>query len=225
MSYGKRDGVAPPPYLPPPPSTSSPPPVDSLGLTESDYRQAAAVIGCEVAAIKAVAEVESTGRGFLPDGRPTILFEAHVFDRLTGGKHRGARDRRGVALSVPKWDRSLYGASGAHQYERLEDAMKLDEAAAVMACSWGLFQVMGFNFASLGFPEVRTFKQVLAAMDEAREHLDMFVRFIMVNQLDDELRRRDWPSFARQYNGPGYAQNKYDSKMEAAYLKHAGFAQ
>ncbi|MFY8047897.1 MAG: N-acetylmuramidase domain-containing protein, partial [Erythrobacter sp.] len=66
----------------------------------------------------------------------------------------------------------------------------------------------------------RGFRSV-AAQDEAREHLDMFVQFILVNDLDDELRDRRWADFARIYNGPGYAANRYDVKMAAAYAKHA----
>ena len=195
---------------------------DSLGLTESDYIAAATTIGCEVAAIRAVAEVESAGRGFLPDGRPAILYEAHVFHRLTGGKYARERDRYGVPLSVPKWDRTLYGKPGAHQYERLEDAMKLDETNACFACSWGTYQIMGFNFASLGFPHIDTFREFMESNNSPRKHLDMFVRFIMVHGLDDELREKNWAAFARQYNGPQYAANKYDIKMRDAYERFRG---
>ncbi len=197
---------------------------DALGLTEADYVEAAGRLGCSVAAVKAVAEVESLGRGFLPDGRPAILFEAHVFDRLTKGKFRNAVDRFGVPLSVPEWRRDLYGASGAHQYRRLEDAMKLDERAAVFATSWGTFQVMGFNFASLGYPDIDTFREVISAQDEAREHLDMFVQFILINGLDDELRDKRWAAFARGYNGPAFAKNRYDTKIALAYARYAGKA-
>lgn len=214
-----------------PPGTTAPagvtvpiprPRADSRELTESDFAEAARQLGCDVAAIKAAAEVESQGRGFLSDGRPTILFEAHVFDRLTGGKHRWQRDRYGVPLAVPQWDRSLYGAAGAHQYERLEDAMALDERAAVMACSWGMFQIMGFNFGALGMPDVDTLVEFMDSTDEAREHLDLFVRYILVNGLDDELRSLDWRGFSRQYNGPGYEANAYHTKMAAAYRRFAG---
>ena len=48
-------------------------------LTEADYAAAAGRLGCSVAAIKAVAKVESKGSGFLPSGEPRILFERHVF--------------------------------------------------------------------------------------------------------------------------------------------------
>jgi hypothetical protein len=35
--------------------------------------------------------------------------------------------------------------------------------------------------------------------------------------LVDELRRNDWAGFARGYNGPGYADNRYDTKLASAY--------
>jgi hypothetical protein len=197
------------------------PRTDALGLMDRDYAAVAVRIGCTVPAIRAVAEVESAGRGFLPDGRPAILFEAHQFHRLTRGRFGAERDRFGVPLSVPSWRRDLYGPPGAHQYARLEDAMKLDERAAVFATSWGTFQIMGFNFAALGFPDVDTFREVIAATDQAREHLDMFVQFILVNGLDDELRDRRWADFARVYNGPGYAANRYHVKMAEAFARHS----
>ncbi|AZA64465.1 DUF3380 domain-containing protein [Chryseobacterium carnipullorum] len=56
-------------------------------LTEQDYINAAKELGCEVAAIKAVAEVESRGSGFLSSGEPKILFERHRFYKYTNGKY------------------------------------------------------------------------------------------------------------------------------------------
>ena len=52
----------------------------SLRLTESDFKHAAELLGVEVAAIKAVLEVETGNKGgFLAVGKPTILFEGHIF--------------------------------------------------------------------------------------------------------------------------------------------------
>ena len=49
-------------------------------LTDQDYTEAAKVIGCEVACIKAVKEVETGSSGaFLSNNMPTILFEGHIF--------------------------------------------------------------------------------------------------------------------------------------------------
>lgn len=42
-------------------------------LTAEDLARAARALDCEVALIKAVSEVESSGSGFLPSGKPKIL--------------------------------------------------------------------------------------------------------------------------------------------------------
>ncbi|MCR5643911.1 MAG: N-acetylmuramidase family protein, partial [Prevotella sp.] len=31
------------------------------------------------------------------------------------------------------------------------------------------------------------------------------------------LQKKDWKAFARLYNGPAYAQNRYDEKLSTAY--------
>lgn len=37
----------------------------------------------------------------------------------------------------------------------------------------------------------------------------------------NELQRKDWAGFARGYNGPGYAKNRYDIKLANAYKKYS----
>jgi hypothetical protein len=183
-------------------------------LTDEDYRRAAATLGCEVAAIRAVADVESGGRtGFLPDGRPKILFESHVFSKLTGGQHDAAhRD-----ISTARWIRNYVG--GAGEYDRLGRAMQLDSEAALKAASWGKFQILGMNYGRAGSRTVDEF--VEAQKRSEKEHLDAFVHFILSHDLSDELRDRRWADFARRYNGPRYAENRYDQKMAEAYARYA----
>ena len=187
-------------------------------LTDADFARAAKELNVEVAAIRAVAEVEAAGAGFIADGRPAILYEAHIFHKETGGKHAGAKDRRGVALSSPTWNQSLYGATGAAQHNRYEDARKLNADAANKACSWGTFQILGQNFKACGFDNSQAFVDAMWT-GGASAHLDAFVKFIQANKLDTALRNKQWATFARGYNGPGYAANKYDTKMAAAYSK------
>jgi hypothetical protein len=206
----------------PAPKPEPPKPVLKTALGPEDFARAAAAIGAEVAAVKAVAEVESRGAGFLADGRPTILFEAHVFHRQTKGRFAGARDRRGVALSVPAWDRSLYGKTGAWQWDRLEDAMKLDREAALRSASWGIFQIMGFNHVAAGHPTVEGFAEAMRS--GAGPQLDAFVSFLKSSGLSQHLAAKDWRRFARGFNGPGFEKNAYDTKIAAAYAKHAAKA-
>jgi hypothetical protein len=196
-------------------------PHPSTVLTDADFERAAAFLNCDSPAIRAVVQVETSGSGFLSDGRTKILFEAHVFGRLTGHRFDGEVDRNGVSLSVRSWDRSLYGAGGGHQYERLEDAAKLDEVNANAACSWGAGQILGSNFKAAGFNDVMSFVTAMKTGGAAAQ-LDAMASFIKNNHIDGALRSHDWARVARAYNGPGYAQNGYDTKLEQAYEHFAG---
>lgn len=182
-------------------------------LTDKDIRKAAESIGCDVAAIKAVVDVESRGNGFLSSGEPVILFEGHIFHRLTKGKFtvKGNED-----ISHRRWTRKFYRLN---QHERLQKAEKLDRDAALKSASWGLFQIMGFNHKACGF---RTVQQFINDMYHSEgKHLEAFVKFIKSQRIDKHLISKDWSEFARRYNGAGYKANAYDTKLEKAYLKHS----
>lgn len=183
-------------------------------LRNEDYERVAERLACEVAAIRAVAEVESGGRsGFLPDGRPKILFESRWFHKLTNG----AFDQQHPDLSTAVWVRNYRG--GAAEYDRLRAAIALDREAALKSASWGMFQILGVNHAVVGFDNVEAF--VKAQLESEGRQLDAFVGFVISNKLDDELRDKRWADFARVYNGPGFAENKYDRKMADAYARHS----
>lgn len=187
-------------------------------LTPGDIEAEAAEIGCEPAIIYAVCDVEAGKSGFLPSGKPKILFEAHVFGRLTD--HQGDRDHPNI--SAPRWDRSLYGAGGEHQYDRLAEAMELDREAALKSASWGMFQIMGMNAGLCGYnaangaPDVEAF--VKAMVTGERAHLDAFTKFCVANYIDDDLRARRFDTFTRVYNGPGQVEH-YSTLLAAAYRK------
>jgi hypothetical protein len=165
-------------------------------LSDTDINATAANLNCEVAVVEAVCDVESGGSGFLPDGRPKILFEAHAFHNATGGRW----DRANPNISSPAWDRSLYGAGGAHQYDRLAEAIALDRNAALQSASWGRFQVMGNNYAAAGFANAEAFVQAMC--DREAAHLGAFIGFCRKNGLVEALQACDWTTFARGYNGP-----------------------
>lgn len=176
-------------------------------LADADYARAAISLGCSVAAVRAVALVESKG-GFLPDKRPKILFERHIFHRQTGGRFSTARPM--ISNPSPGGYRG-----GAAEYERLAEAIACDRTAALKSASWGAFQIMGFNHQLAGFPDVAAFVRAMVSGEAA--HLSAFVSFVKKSSLADELVRRDWAAFARGYNGPDYRINRYDEKLAEAY--------
>lgn len=182
-------------------------------LTIDNLTEAAHILRCDLPAIRAVAEIESAGSGFLPDGQPRILFEAHVFSRLTEHKY----DAQYPTISSRTWNRALY-QGGVDEHIRLGMACTLDRDAGLKSASWGMFQIMGFNYGAAGFRTLQLF--INAMYRTERDHLMAFVAFIQYMGLDDELRAHRWGAFAQGYNGPGFAQNKYDLKLAAAWAKY-----
>lgn len=188
-------------------------PVATAGsvINAEKFTQMAQKIGCEVAAIKAVAMTETLSCPFDSQGRPVILFERHLFHQLTYGRfdttHPDISDKM----------RGGYGKKGSsYQYKRLEDALKCDRQAALQSASWGAFQLMGKNFKIAGCSSVEDFVQNMADMNK---QADMFVNFIC-NQspLRASIVSKHWTRFARLYNGPDYAFNDYDGKLHKNYL-------
>jgi hypothetical protein len=80
-----------------------------------------------------------------------------------------------------------------------------------------MFQIMGFNHAACGEPSVASFVSSMC-QSECRQLL-LSVRFIRGNKsMLAALQKKDWKAFARLYNGPAYAQNRYDEKLDKAYF-------
>lgn len=182
-------------------------------LTDIDVARVGPLIGVGEDEVRAVMEVETAGGGFDKAGRPKMLFEPHVFWRELGtGPRRDVAAAQGLAYA--KWGSSKYPTDS---YPRLALAMKIDVTAALRSCSWGLGQVMGFNHRSAGF--VSPGDMVAAFCDDEAAGLEAMIRFIEAEGLDDELRRHDWSAFARGYNGAGYAQHGYHTRLAAAFRR------
>ena len=193
-----------------PKAGAQPAAADPTVLADSDYAAAATAIGCDAAAIRAVVATEVGIRGLFDEqGRPPILFERHIFHRLTGGKF----DAGNPDISNPA--QGGYGRF-SEQYPKLDRALALDHTAALKSASWGAFQIMGENYAQAGSASVDAF--VAAMKASAKNQLAAFVAFIKADhRLATALRDRNWQTFASIYNGPSYAVNHYDAKMKANY--------
>lgn len=187
-------------------------------LTEKDIENAANELGVVPAVIKAVNEVESRGSGFFKTRIPAILFERHIMYRRL--KTNGI-DPTPFMEKFPNIVNTSTGGyiGGFREYERLTKAMDIHETSALESASWGAYQIMGFHWKMLGYESVQDF---IDHMDESEaEHLKAFVRFIKADSvLLDAMKRLDWTTWARRYNGPGYAANSYDVKLAKAFERY-----
>lgn len=197
-------------------------------LKHSDLVQASARLGVPVAAVYALNEVESKGRGFLDNGKPVILYERHVmFDRLqlvrSSGDDQEQLHQRAeqLAKQAPNLVNPKAGGyiGGSAEHQRLAQARQLDEVSALESASWGGFQVMGYHWQRLGYSSVHDF---VAAMSRSEaDHLEAFVRYIEADaNLLKALKALKWATVAKLYNGPNYQRNLYDVKLERAFERH-----
>jgi hypothetical protein len=190
-------------------------------LDDEALKTAKDLLGISFCTLRAVIDVESGGDGFLPDGRPKILFEGHIFWReLTKrGIDPSPLAEKHPTILYPQWVQTAY-RGGSGEWARLDEASSIHYEAACASASWGLFQILGTNYAACGFDSVGAFA---SAMHESEDRqLEAFCRFLRSNRLVHSLKIRDWARFARKYNGPGYAKNRYDEKLAARYAICAG---
>lgn len=181
-------------------------------LSDIDIAELAFRIRVSEDHMRAVVEVEAGGRPFDRQGRPSMLFEPHVFWRNLPPQKQKVAEEQGLAYR--DWRAGNYPSDS---YPRLKQAMAIDETAALRSASWGAAQILGENHVAVGYPTVQ--QMVLAFMDDARNHIEAMVRFILANNLHEDIRAGRWANFARVYNGPGYARNGYDRKLAEAYTR------
>lgn len=193
-------------------------------ISENSFTKAAAALGVPVSYIKAVNKVESPDGGFASDGQPFILFEAHVFSRLTNGLY----DQSHPDISSRNWNQKLYAkgpnrsARSALEHKRLQRAVELNRDAALKSASWGMGQIMGENYKQAGYDTLQEFITAMYASED--EQLDAQVDFILADRrkapsgktMLQAMRAADWASFAYLYNGAGYKENRYDEKLRDA---------
>ncbi len=178
--------------------------------TDGGVAAAAALIGCPVDALLADIQVEASSSGFDDERRPKALFEPHIFFRNLASD---ARDRAVKAgLAYPRWGTVPYPHDS---YPRIAAALAIDAEAALRATSWGLPQILGENHAAAGYPSASAMVTAFVAGGED-EHLAAMAHFIVASpHMRAALVAKDWPSFARLYNGP--ATKGYDTRLAEAY--------
>ncbi len=170
-------------------------------LSNSDIAQVAKDSFIEFALLKAVILIETSGTGFdRKTGLILLQFEPHVFQKATG-----KRIINGVESQSKEW-------------AAFKEAAAINKVEALEATSWGLGQIMGFNHELAGY---KTVTDMVNAFELSEYwQLQGMVSFIKKQpKMINALKTKDWATFARLYNGPGYKKNDYDTKLALAYEK------
>ncbi|WP_037500795.1 N-acetylmuramidase domain-containing protein [Sphingomonas jaspsi] len=179
-------------------------------LEDTDFDVAAGALGVPVSYVKALYEVESSGSPFI-DGRPAILFEPHRFSRATGGRFDASHPH----ISYPAWDPKRYPRTQAARYDQLAEAVCLAPDAGFASASYGGFQILGENYHRCEARDPMAF-----AWQESQTTADQLHHFVLFIQSDrvlwDALKRADWVTVAKRYNGTAYYKNRYDVRLAQA---------
>jgi len=175
------------------------------------------ILKIDPAVAAAIICVESPGRGFARDGRMIIRFENHVFWKYWGKSHpsdfsahfkfdprspwRGHKFRRSLK---GKWV-SSHRKGQPGEWKAFELARSKHRRFAVYSISMGMPQIMGFNYARIAY---KSAKKMFDSFDSG-ERNQIIGLFDFINSADSMmirlLQRRDFPAFAKLYNGPARA--------------------
>ena len=190
----------------------------NTSLSDTDFQNAAKQLGNGISAnlIKAFATVESGGRsGFGPARLPVIAFEGHIFQRLTKHKYDQTHpllSYKYVRKAGPQWQ--VNNKDQTKAWETMATAFGLDQDAALQSASWGMFQMMGFNFADCDHANVFDF--VAAMKLNAGKQLDGFLGFCAKRPaFIKAAKNKDYVGMATSYNGADYGD--YDVRIKKAY--------
>lgn len=184
-------------------------------LTIPDYVAAAGQIGCGVSIVRALADKESNGGGFLKGQILIVRFEGHIFRQKTGGKF----DKSHPTLSHPYMKNCPYNKGTISDWRRLEAARKLAGDVAFECASYGMFQCMGFHYKTLGYNSA--YAMVQAFNQGEGPQLAGFIRIIRSMGLVPALRNLRFTEIAETYNGTNHADNGYVPFLRQATAYYA----
>ncbi|WP_315729782.1 N-acetylmuramidase domain-containing protein [Bradyrhizobium sp. SZCCHNRI2010] len=175
--------------------------------------------GWPASSLLAVVECETSGKPFEEDNQtPTLLFERHKFySELQAHQPSKLKSAIAAGLAIQKWSpKTQYKDEGrsADRLALIAKARQIDEEVANRAASWGLGQTMGFNAEHLHYASAT--EMVAELSRGVAEQVEALCREIKSSKLDCYLVAKDFTSFARGYNGAGFKQNNYDTRMRAA---------
>lgn len=150
--------------------------------------------------LQAVVMQEANGEGFSDEGKATINFEGHWFSKLTAGQY----DKTYRSISFPKFrmpkrgEDHPYNATQSQRWGLLLFAASLDFEAAIQATSFGLFQIMGFNYVQCGCDSPLQLVESMHVSEQRQ--FQLFLTFVKNYDCLEPLQKADPLAFAIRYN-------------------------
>ncbi|MFA5170827.1 MAG: N-acetylmuramidase domain-containing protein [Sulfuriferula sp.] len=210
-------------------------------ISKADIDAAAHELKCEPGLIYAIARQESAHSSFIKIGNrivPTILYERHQFAKHSNHEYdkrypdisgiaykRARKNKKGEWKEIKSGravsENDIYASGGVAQYKRLVKAYQLNQDAALESCSWGKFQIMGFNYKNSGFQDVKGFVRAMSRSDA--EHIKAFLKFAKSNKvLLSGLQNKEFEEIARGHNGDNWKNinPEYASNLEKFYNEY-----
>lgn len=186
-------------------------------------------LAIDVADAAAFLQVESRGQGFSPQtGRMIIRFENHVFYDRWGQNHpeqfqqhfqfntQKPRTRGHQFRSDPKAPFAKVHTNQHREWEVFEFARALNEAAAIQSISMGAAQILGSNYATVGYSSPREmFDEMSRSMTGQVKALFSFIAKARGGAIVKALQEGDYIRAALIFNGKGQ-QEEYGAKLREA---------
>jgi hypothetical protein len=167
------------------------------------YIDTAAELDIPPASLRALGVVETDEKPFTPSGAPTPRLEIAYWKRF-----------RLASRAAVGFDRATNSRDLDMRWVQFEAMRAVQEIPAILCHSFGLFQIMGFNYRACLCADPVIFLAESMSLDG---QFRMVKRLIQSSpDLHGALRRQDAQQVGFHFNGRNYRQNQYDVKWAAA---------
>lgn len=184
-----------------------------IRLKDLDFNIMAEKYDIDVNILKAFILTECSGYGFYENTNyPVIRLENHWFNKLTKGKYKESHPHLTTHFEVKN-----YNLKGVAEITRFDEAFELDEKAACLSTSWGLGQVMGFNYEVCGYDDIFDFVRDMFISELYQ--LTGMLEYMKFHKIMKFLKEKNMSAVFSAYNGKDYAEYGYDEKFQKNY-KH-----
>lgn len=164
----------------------------------------------ELEKLKAFIAIESSAQPF-DDDHPTVRFECLKFNEASPKK---------APCEIS--NRFPFGKPSDTDYDAFKNALEINKELTLSSSSYGLGQIMGFNYKEVGYNSV---EEYYLAMFEEKNQVDAFLIFLKKYRsgvILDELKKTNtnWVVIAKNYNGEAYEKNDYHTKLKTKYQEY-----